>query len=288
MPTIPLHRDADGNWESAVAAWLAPQNPFTHANVQRLRDMLADPVCGARMVVNISAYSLLGFLRDGAYRNYYDRQVGSTRLARIGGTSANSDAQRRRVDKLISPTGVTGADIYFGAVALESAGVRLYGEYCLVLREVARGTQILDRDCYELDFAPLGPIVEHGASSGAILRALKGTWGRHLVPMAILKLRRVLEDSDRCATEGRLTEELLFGEEFIEVHRQGTFGPADLDEVRQSDVEIATHERIVTAFNHGVVPSLEELIWLTRRAEVDRGLKGARLPTRVVSAIRIR
>jgi hypothetical protein len=290
MENLPPYRDEDGDWEGAAAVWLSAQNQFTRQNVKRFRAFLERAECGARMVVNIDAYALLCFLRDLTYRNHYDRKVRGVSFARAGGVRADSDEQRQRVDALIAPAGTSGADIYFGAVALESAGVRFYGEYCLVLKaqELDPATQILDRDSYELDFAPLGPVGEDEAASHALLNALKGTWARDLVAMAILKARRVLEDADRCTSEGRLTDELLFGEEFIEVHRVGAFGPNELEEVRQSDVEIATSERILTAFEHGVVPSLEELVWLVRRAEVDRSLKQARLPTRVVSAVRVR
>ena len=279
--SLPSHVDPTGDWETALSSWLLKQNDFTKINVRRFRDALADLSCGPRMAVNIGSYALLCFLRDGAYLNRYDKQppVPARALERVGGPGEDTDERRERVDGWIAPPGHGGNEIYFGAAALESAGVRLYGEYCLVITSTDAGTQILDRDSYELDLPPL-----RGLSPSLLVQALSGSWGQHLTPMAILKVRGDVENVERLVTEERLTNGLLFGEEFIEVHRIGNFGPSDVFEVRQCHVEVAEHERLGAAFDHGVLPTIEELVWLGRRARIDAALTLASLGTRVVGA----
>jgi hypothetical protein len=204
-------------------------------------------------------------------------------LPEIGSEGSDPEHKLRvEVDKLMGFA--DPSRIYFGAAALESAGVRFYGEYCMVLKFVDPKTQIIDRDSFELVLPPLAS----SPNRRALARALKGSWSSDLFPMAAFKVREVLDDPDRLTTEGRMRDALLRGEEYIEVHREGTFSTSDLVEVRQAATDIAADERIASAFDRGVVPSIEEIIWRCQRAEVERKLAMKGIETRVTDAAFVR
>jgi hypothetical protein len=275
---LPDVYDANGNWEVALTAWDTNQHAYARTNAQKYRQILQQGDSGPRMVVNMGSWSLLKFLLSKAHLNSYQ-------LVPLGNTPPPS-ARRQRVDGWIvsALNGIKPDQIHFGAVALESTGVRFYGEYCLVLEKVDDKTQILDRDSYELDFPPLA---DKGTPQ-AFFRALRGSWKADLTAMAILKARDLLAGTDRLVTEGRMRDNLLRGEEFIEVHQVGGFRPTDLLEIRQADVDVATHHRIIESIGHGVAPSAEELVWLARRRRIDRELDSQSVSTRVVDAQAVR
>jgi hypothetical protein len=271
-PELPAYVPLEGDWSRACDNWLSQQeDPFAHDNANKLRAVLSDRETGARMVVNIGSYALLRLLQPGGeYRNAYD-------LVAVGARRAVPD-ERALVDDLIAPRGVKGSDLYFGAVGLETAGVRFYGEYCLVLKPTANDMQIFERDSYELVFPPLNA----SKQPSELAKALRGRWQKDLVPMAVLKTRELIEPAGRLVTEGRFRETLLRGEEFIEAHREGPFGIGDLEKVHQSPSDIALESRIERAYTSGVLPSLEELVWQSRRARIDVKLCRQGVPTRVV------
>jgi hypothetical protein len=279
LAPLPSVYNVDGKWELGLQSWTAGKSAYANVNAQKYREILTQPEAGPRVVVNMASWTLLQFLITGTHLNSYQ-------LPRIGGAPAPGPGLREDVDALITSTlkGVSGKDIHFGAAALESVGIRFYGEYCLVLAEIDPSTQILDRDSYELHFPPLGPVT----SSAPYFQMLRGTWQADLVAMAILKARAILVDADRLVTEGRLRDTLLRGEEFIEVHKVGGFAPTDLEEVRQADVDVASQRRILDAATDGVLPSAEELVWLARRSRIERELDRSDIPTRVVDAQAVR
>jgi hypothetical protein len=271
-PELPAYVPLDGDWGRACDTWLAQQEDlFARDNSNKLRSVMGDLETGARMVVNIGSYAMLRLLQPGGeYRNVYD-------LVRVG-ARGEVPGERARVDALIAPAGVEGSDLYFGAVGLETAGVRFYGEYCLVLAPVPDDMQIFERDSYELVFPPL----KSSAQPEELARALRGRWQKDLVPMAVLKTRELIEPAGRLVTEGRFREALLRGEEFIEVHREGPFRIGDVEKVYQSPSDIATESRIERAYSSGVLPHLEELVWQSRRARIEVKLSRLGVPTRVV------
>lgn len=271
-PALPPYVPPDGDWSQACDTWLAQQEDlFVQDNAQKLRSVLGDAETGARMVVNIGSYALLRLLQPGGeYRNVYD-------LARVG-TGTAVPPERAQVDALIAPPGVKASDLYFGAVALETAGVRYYGEYCLVLAPIADDLQIFERDSYELVFPPLGS----SGQAAQLADALRGRWKKDLLPMAVLKTRELIENAGRLVTEGRFREALLRGEEFIEVHREHPFRITDVEQVYQSPSDVATESRTERAYRSGVLPRLEELVWQGRRALIDFKLSHNEVSTRVV------
>src|SRR5215831_11065235 len=154
-PVLDASYFAKVNWKARVDAWLADPthtDAFLDGNVQLVRQIMTHPESGLRMVINISAYALLRFLADGAYKNLYERPI-------IGGERKGPSPERVQVDQLLG-FGSNAQNYYFGAVALGGTGVRFYGEYCLVIKagEVAADTQVIDRDSYDLLLPPLSTL----------------------------------------------------------------------------------------------------------------------------------
>ena len=108
---------------------------------------------------------------------------------------------------------------------LGGTGVRYYGEYCVVLKEdphvVPDDTLVLDRNSYDVMFEPLkgcGPV-------DGIVKRLRGQWDDGLVAMVKMRILPALGAAPRLATSGTASDVLLHDENFVEVHKQGTFGP---------------------------------------------------------------
>src|SRR5262249_10088019 len=118
-------------WGDRLRDWLAQQTTgkeFLEANAAAIERWLGEHGC--RIVVNAPAIALLAILNGDKYKNKYE-------LARIGQASPPSE-RRVVVDQLLGFV-PDGRDWYFGAVAVGGAGVRFYGEYCLVLKKTAAG-----------------------------------------------------------------------------------------------------------------------------------------------------
>jgi hypothetical protein len=151
------------------------EGQFAQANADSVVDTIKgcgpdsstiDPDFGARMVCNISSVHIPAFVTaslagEKAYKNGYD-------LAkyRIGGSASDGSLKTRDIvdQALTHLVGVSGDKIYFGAVELNGAGVRFYGDICLVLKRdaVLSTTTILDRNSYDLVRSPLRQRIESG------------------------------------------------------------------------------------------------------------------------------
>lgn len=255
-------------WPQRLNAYLQnATNPFVDANVEAIRRCLSDADTGLRMVVNIGAASLLSFLETKRYLNAYDAPiVGHDRRPAIV-----SDT-RREVDALLDLNPPYG--YYFGAIAAGGTGVRFYGEYCMVLREVPERTQIFDRNSYDLVRSPL-----RGVTNAP--RQLRGTWEQR-VAMLTLKILPELEHARTVVTLGTISDAILHDEEFAEVHRGSTFHPTDLEEVREPPEDETVALRIAQLYEEGVPPTAEELLWFARRRAVTQTLRANHIRSRVV------
>ena len=222
------------------------------------------------MVVNITADALLSVLREGRYRNLYEKPV-------IGEEPKQPSVERQEVDQKLSLT----KNHYFGAVALGGAGVRFYGEYCMVvgLERVKPDTRLFDRDSYDILLEPLRGL---GLSDQQV-RRLTGTWGHDVVNMALLRVLPEVGHDSRLVTSGTVSELVLRDQEFIEVHLEGTFGPADFEEVRESPDDAATELAIAERGRHGLYTTTVEREWARRRAEVARQLDAHGVEHRIVT-----
>lgn len=272
----PEYFDAATDWAGRRRAILPDADDrFVGANITKLEEILTDDEAGAVPVINIGAWSLRRVMTSGRYLNIYER------ANLVGHAASAPDTKRIEVDTLLDL--VPPDEFYFAAVALESNGVRFYGEYCMAFAIPSNPRlRIFDRDSYELVFPPLGSFTLPERQT--LSKLLRGEWGTDLVPMVALKCRALLEDEVRLVTEGRLAERLLVGEEFVEVHWQHPIASTDVEEVRVDAVDVASIEDILGGYVRGATPRAEELAWIHRRVLAERSLEANAVPRRVAHA----
>jgi hypothetical protein len=225
------------------------------------------------MVVNIPADALIEFLRKGSYANVYDRPV-------VAGKVRIPSATRQRIDTLLGFK--NPRNFFYGAIAMGGTGVRFYGEYCMVLKpdRVDRRTQLFDRNSYDLLFPPL----VSAPDLAAVVKARSGRLDVDAVDMLVLKVLPALEDSERLLTLGAVSDAILHDEDFVEIHKEGTFSPSDLEEIRESPEDQAIHAHILEYLEEGGLPAIEEFVWLHRRVCLAAALRSRNIRTRIVSS----
>ena len=128
------------------------------------------------------------------YKNRYD-----VAASRLGGALPAGPDPRADIDAALAP--LAGArserDLYYGAVEINGAGVRFYGDLCLVLNTAAvdAAALVLDRNSFDLICAPLrdrthtgpGGAWDPAAAQGEAAN-LAGRWGADLAEMAVCKV----------------------------------------------------------------------------------------------------
>ncbi|TWD83074.1 hypothetical protein FB561_4229 [Kribbella amoyensis] len=259
------------DWSDRVDRWIAKHRAgFSGGNAKVVRDVLRDLETGLRMVVNITAFSLHIVLRDNAYKNLYDRPA-------IGGRPREPSPMRKRVDDALG----LGPRTYFGAAALGGAGVRYYGEYCLVLSldQVEGRARLLDRDSFDIELEPFRslPLTEDR------LRALRGDWDTDRVDMAVLRVLLELGHDLRLVTSGTVSDTVLRDQEFIEVHLDGSFAPRSVEEVRESPDETAIETSLRNCRDRGTPLDQVDQEWLQRRDWIGDQLARYGLRHRIVT-----
>lgn len=251
------------------------------------------PDQGARVVFNISSAHIPSFMTgapDSAYLNRYAVPAG-----RVGG-APKIDARTRIDDLLGAILGVPGQDLHYGAADLNGAGIRYYGDVCLVLKAdaVADGTLVLDRNSFDLICPPL---VEKTAPGGAWnataakaeAEALSGRWKSCFVAMASCKILEGGPFACRRITIGMISEGLLRDEDYVEVVRDGSFGRADVAEARTAAGDAAADASIADRLVRGPTPDLTALLWRHRRRLAEAAFAAGGVPHRtVVSSGRVR
>lgn len=179
---------------------------------------------------------------------------------------------------------------YFGAAELNGTGVRFYGDYCLVLRPGApqREFQILDRNSYDVIREPLSTIIGNEVTQGGqlekrkeLLQDMAGRWGSDLCDMVSLRMLGALNSSWRRITTGQVSQGILLDEDYIEVLRQGSFGPQDLEEARTSGADVALEAQIIENARDGSAPPLAEQLWCRQRRRAAMSLRKAGIRVRV-------
>jgi hypothetical protein len=253
-----------------------------------------DPDMGARMVCNISSVHVPLFVaaslkhEPNPYKNGYD-----LKKYRIGGSAPGGGFKAREaVDRALSLLAGAGPDqIYFGAVELNGAGIRFYGDICLVLRrdEVAPDTAILDRNSYDLIRSPLRERIETvnqadlDTSRAAEARAISGTWASDLRNIAAIKVLNEFGRRNRRLTTGLVSDAVLQDEDYIEVLRISSFSTEHLQEARVGAADTAYEALISQRRAVGPKPRQEALIWRARRRRAEAALKRARVEVKVVT-----
>jgi hypothetical protein len=170
---------------------------------------------GARMVVNISSAHVPSFCLASRnkdtkpYKNGYD--LGHFHIGVRGATS--EPRLRETVDAALPLRGVPPNNIYFGALELTGAGIRFYGDVCLVLRrgEVPADTVVLDRNSFDLITPPLRDRINGSAEGkpretarGIEAQKLAGSWDKDIGNMAALKALQLVGLRTRRYTAGQI------------------------------------------------------------------------------------
>ena len=269
---------SDAPWADRVRDWVEDaDSPFAAANEQVVRQVVASEDSGARVVVNVGPTALLQLLAGARYLNLYERPL-------VGGERQQPSATRRWVDETI---GLTGADAYFAALAVGGAGVRFYGEYCLVLDVAAIDAQpsLFDRDSYEL----LAPPFAGRADLPELVGRLSASWDeRHDV--LVLKVLPGLTSTHRSVTSGTVADAVLSDQDFVEVHLTpdrtqhptGCFTLDDVLEVRLSPVDVTLVAWLRSRREDGLPLSDEEALYLRQREDVQDRWSQDGPPRRVV------
>jgi hypothetical protein len=253
---------------------------------------------GARVVYNLSAAHVPDVLAAGKvsetnhpYKNRYDMRP------MLGEPVPSSQPLRERVDKAIAQLidQCNGKRLYYGAVEVNGAGIRYYGDICLVLKVSAIDpeTLILDRNSFDLGCEPIrsritmtakAPRPEADWLTEAVKQAeeLRGQWEDHLADMAISKVLDGGKNVRRRMTTALISEGVLNDEDYIEVVRVGSFGRDQLEEARISAADAGMDGRIADRLTRGPTPSLAEFQWRHRRRRADQALATQRVRTRIV------
>jgi hypothetical protein len=258
-------------WAERVDRWIDEhEDGFSGGNAKVVRDVLRDLETGLRMVVNITAFSLYIVLRDNAYKNLYERPA-------IGGEPREPSETRKHVDQMLD----LGPRTYFGAAALGGAGVRYYGEYCMVLTldQVEGRATLFDRDSFDIELEPLKSL----PLTAELLGVLRGDWDADRIDMAVLRVLLELDHDLRLVTSGTVSDTVLRDQEFIEVHLNGTFEPRKVEEVRESPDETAIEMSLRNRRERGISLTQTEQDWLLRRTWVSEQLARYGVRHRIVT-----
>jgi hypothetical protein len=151
---------------------------------------------------------------------------------------------------------------------------------------------ILERNSYDLVRSPLKEMIEAEAehASQALKRKhfaqeMAGWWSDDLSAMAALKVLSRRPEDGRRLTTGHIAEGVLSDEDYIEVLRQGSFGPKDLEEVRITVTDASLQSRIVEQSCHGNAPGLDAQLWCRRRYQAEQSLRARNVRVRVVTTL---
>jgi hypothetical protein len=251
---------------------------------------------GARAVYNLSAAHVPAIVAAGAasnrpYKNRYDLR------AMLGQPTPSPQPLRERVDDAIEQliNQPDGSDLYYGAAEVNGAGIRYYGDICLVLKPsaVAADTLILDRNSFDLGCEPIRSRITMAGTAArpeadwpaeAVKQAdqLQGRWEKDLADMATCKILDGGKNVPRRLTTAPISDGVLSDEDYIEVVRLDSFGTDEIEEARISAADAGADGRIADRLTRGPTPSLAELQWRHRRRLADQALATKRVRTRIV------
>jgi len=277
--------------------------PYVLANIEAIKDMLdgkgpdsaeraAD--AGAHAVANVAAEHVPAFVsasrrrEPNPYKNGYD--LGKYRV----GDALPEEEQRktREIVDLALPVSPPN-EIYFCAVELNGAGIRFYGDLCLVLKAsaVPPDTCVLDRNSYDLSRAPISnmtkalPALQGHQRRVAVAAAWSGSYARDLADMVAVRTFMFRPPVPRRLTLGQVGEVLLEDEDYMEVLLRRSFSAYDLLEVRTNATDAAADAAISDRLRRGPFPRIEEVGWRRARRRAERALRSVNLRTRIVASL---
>jgi hypothetical protein len=301
---------AETDWEAKLAKFLGDaaaeddeRKRYSEANAAAIKSAVAgrgpdastaDPEVGARMVVNIAAVHVPAFCEGSRlpdpkpYKNGYD--LGNYRIGEP--PSDRSLKSREVVDRALPlQGGKVPSNVYFGAVELNGAGIRFYGDICLVLEwgALPGNTVVLDRNSYDLIRAPICEAInkkdlqfQDEIRKNEALK-MRGFWNADLGAMTALKTLQALGLRTRRYTTGQISEAVRDDEDYMEVLKIDSFGTGLLQEARISAAEAAHDALTGDRLRSRCPPRMEALIWRERRRRAEEELRRSGVRVRVVT-----
>jgi hypothetical protein len=256
-----------------------------------------DPRAGARAVVNLASVHVPNFCersRTGmapAYLNSYDLKKAQVRV----GNDPPDDHWKNReiVDHALAPLhGHPMNEVYYSAAELNGAGIRFYGDICLVLMpsEIAPDTAVLDRNSYDVLRAPFRDSVERysdqrrrQAARSFILTALSGSFAGDLKTMGAVKVLVATGERDRRFSTGQISGGLLDDEDYIEILKIGSFDTRGVETARISAGEAALESHVEQRLQGNPPAPHWARLWLTERRAAMRALADAGVDVTVIA-----
>lgn len=243
------------------------------------------PELGARMAVNIAAVHIPAFCdparNQKAYLNGYD-----THKLTVLGAKAAPPAHRELVDDAIAPlTGHPASEMYFGGIELNGAGIRFYGDVCLILKCVHPSTVVLTSNSYDLIRPPMTArnMPPDPATLPTNACKMSGRWEFDLKELATLKVLALQPATERRLTTGQISETVLDDEDYLELLRIGTFNITDLHEARLNAADVAAENQILEDTRLGPAPSLAEEQWHKHRRAAAAAFAKHKIRLKVVT-----
>lgn len=277
---------------------------FAEANLDATEDTLEgkgpdalepDPQSGVRAVMNIASTYVAAFCersRSGthpAYLNSYDLDKAKIR---VGDELPNDHWKKREiVDHAL--TGLHGRamnEVYYAAAELNGAGIRFYGDICLVLKpeEVVSDTVVLDRNSYDVLRAPFAAAVERFPDRKLearfrILEALSGKFRPDLKTIGALKVLITTGERDRRFSTGQVSSGVLDDEDYLEILKIGSFGISGVEVARLSAAESALESHVERRLQDDPWTH-EARTWLVERRKALGALADAGIRVSVISS----
>jgi hypothetical protein len=292
------------NWKQEVSDEIASlgltdpgRDEFLRTNIESVGQVIAGlgpddsaprDGAGARIVFNMSCRHVPDFCNDSttspsAYRNAYKFSPSRKRI--------DVDVTVERCAAALGPS-LAKEDISFGAIETSGAGIRFYGDMCLVLKPPSDMDQLMlvDRNSYDVVRSPISQRVQSAVSPAVTEQQARvnemsrwlGRWA-DLAHMLSMKIIRRLPLAARRWTTGQVAQAVLEDEDYCEVLYPRSFNASDLAEVRVSAADAAAESDITHREQSGEAPAMHEVVWRDQRREARRALTKARVPVRVVT-----
>lgn len=262
---------------------------------------------GACIVVNIAAEHVPSFCQrsiNGEERPYLNAYKLGRRV---------SEKRQWVDDAIVAACKAHGAvldkqEICFAAVETNGAGIRFFGDICLVLKYrpdwaslqpmigfrpsgPKQELRVLERNSYDVTRAPIAEEVARAEAAGLSPEEARaegisnwiGSWQEDLIPILCRRLLQELPATERRWTSGQIARAVLDDEDYCEVLFPQSFGAEDLAEVRITAGDVAAEADITSRERSGEAPSSHEIIWRDQRRAARRKLLRMGVPMRVVA-----
>src|SRR5262245_43575419 len=258
---------------------------------------IPDPRAGARAVVNLASVHVPNFCdrsRTGmapAYLNSYDLKKTQVRV----GSDPPSDHWKDReiVDHALSPIHRHAMnEVYYAATELNGAGIRFYGDICLVLKpsEISADTIVLDRNSYDVLRAAFRNAVERypgqadrQAARSFVLEAHAGSFAGDLKTMGAVKVLITTGERDRRFSTGQISGGVLDDEDYMEILKMGSFDTSGVEAARISAGEATLESHVEQRLQGNPAASHSARLWLTERRAATRALADAGIDVTVIA-----